>query len=114
MVQDLLSLEIKRTRAALLNDSSMNMGQLAWPGYSHEGYEVLPKTLDTCVSALHYRHNLKCWGFFHIQKNMSPWISVFLLLCVNVKFLYVTNGTINETAMVLKEKYKFYSRVTLL
>lgn len=62
MVQDLL--ELKRIRAALLNNSSMDMGQLAWPRCSHEGYEVLPKTLATHISALYYR---QCWGFFHIQ-----------------------------------------------
>lgn len=66
MVQDVL--ELKRIRAALLNDSSMNMGQLAWPRCSHEGYEVLPKTLATHIPALHCRHNLTMLGFSSYSK----------------------------------------------
>lgn len=55
------------------NDSSMNMGQLAWPRCSHEGYQVLPKTSATHTSALHYRHSLTMLGVSsHSKKCKSP------------------------------------------
>lgn len=73
IVQDLLSLELIRIRAALLNDSSITMGHLAWPRCPHEGHEVLPKTLTTHVSALYYRHNITLLGFLsRSKKTKSP------------------------------------------
>lgn len=84
MIQDLL--ELKRIRAALLNDGSMNIAQLAWSRYSHEGYEVLPNILAAHTAALYWRHNT--FFFPHSKKMWLPELASFFFSSQHHVFLF--------------------------